>query len=176
MHMAVDIPELDQPGNRGLLRTSWFPLVMTDTALFSVIMLIAASHYAAAQGASETMKLNLLSLRCEAVQSVNRSLEAQDSKIVDDALLGAIAKMASYEAMFGTLENYTIHMQGLVRAINLRGGFMSLGLNGLLRRIVIWIDRNSAFLHGLALYFPGCTFSQGERLLDPNPGQFLGSS
>jgi hypothetical protein len=30
MNMAVDIPELDQPGNPGLLRTSWFPLVMTD--------------------------------------------------------------------------------------------------------------------------------------------------
>ncbi|KAF4342041.1 fungal specific transcription factor factor domain protein [Fusarium beomiforme] len=29
VHMAVDIPELDQPGNKGLLRTSWFPLAIS---------------------------------------------------------------------------------------------------------------------------------------------------
>lgn len=56
--------------------------------------------------------------------------------------------------MFGSLENYDIHMQGLSRVIGLRGGLTALGLNGLLHRIVVWIDRNAAFLHGSAMYFP----------------------
>lgn len=61
--------------------------------------------------------------------------------------------MASYEAMFGSLENYGIHMKGLSRVVGLRGGLTTLGFNGLLHRIVVWIDRNSAFLNGSAMYF-----------------------
>ncbi|KAJ5968215.1 hypothetical protein N7501_004463 [Penicillium viridicatum] len=170
MNMAVDIPELDQPGTPGLLRTSWFPLVMTEPALFSVIILLAASHYAALQSNPSGMRIDLLSLRCEAILSINCCLEAQQPGTVNDALIGAIAKMASYEAMFGSLENYSIHMQGLARVIDLRGGLTTLGLNGLLYRMVIWIDRNSAFLHGSAMTFVD------ELPPDPNPGQFLGSS
>lgn len=70
----------------------------------------------------------------------------------------------------GSLENYDIHMQGLARVISLRGGLTSLGLNGLLHRIVVWIDHNAAFLHD----FP--TSVAGEPLPDPNPGHFLGIS
>ncbi|KAJ5286659.1 hypothetical protein N7478_002345 [Penicillium angulare] len=172
IHMAVDIPELDQPGNRGLLRTSWFPLVMTEPALFSVIMLLAASHYASLQEKPSTMKMNLLGLRSEAIISINNCLEHHHGPdFIHDALIGAIAKMASYEAMFGSLENYNIHMQGLERIIGMRGGLNALGLNGLLHRIVVWIDRNAAFLHGSAMYFPHATFVSA-----PNPGHFLGSS
>ncbi|KAL4782254.1 hypothetical protein BJX76DRAFT_297592 [Aspergillus varians] len=174
MSMAVDIPELDQPGNRGLLRTDWFPLVMSEPSLFLVIVLIAASNYASVQTDSANMKLHLLGLRCEAVQAVNNSLVHHPSD-VSDALIGAIAKMASYEAMYGNLDNYAVHMQGLQRAVELRGGLFSLGLGGLLRRIVIWIDRNGAFLNGSTLYFPGESFAPGQPLPGPNPGHFLGA-
>ncbi|KAL4930962.1 uncharacterized protein BDV17DRAFT_29241 [Aspergillus undulatus] len=174
MSMAVDIPELDQPGSRGLLRTNWFPLVMSEPSLFLVIVLLAASNYASVQTEATDMKLHLLGLRCEAVQAINKYLELQPSA-VSDALIGAIAKMASYEAMYGNLNNYAVHMQGLQRAIELRGGLSSLGLGGLLRRIVIWIDRNGAFLNGSPLYFPGETFAPGQPLPDPNPGHFLGA-
>ncbi|KAL5046124.1 hypothetical protein BDW71DRAFT_71294 [Aspergillus fruticulosus] len=174
MSMAVDIPELDQPGNRGLLRTDWFPLVMTEPSLFLAIILLAASNYASVQTEPTGMKLHLLRMRCEAVQAVNKSLELQPS-FVSDALIGAIAKMASYEAMYGNLDNYAVHMQGLQRAVELRGGLNALGLGGLLRRIVIWIDRNGAFLNGSTLYFPGETFAPGQPLPDPNPGHFLGA-
>ncbi|KAI9036351.1 uncharacterized protein KD926_002063 [Aspergillus affinis] len=176
MSMAVDIPELDQPGNRGLLRTSWFPLVMTEPSLFLVIMLLAGSHYASVRDPSADLKLDLLRLRCETVNAINYFLQFQQKNGVNDALVGAIAKMASYEAMFGSMENYSVHMRGLTRAVGLRGGLTSLGLNGLLRRIVVWIDRNAAFLHGSSLYFPGATFVPGQALPDPNPGHFLGAS
>ncbi|KAL2824392.1 hypothetical protein BDW59DRAFT_162499 [Aspergillus cavernicola] len=175
MSMAVDIPELDQPGNRGLLRTDWFPLVMSERALFLVIMLLAASNYASVQSEPLDMKVDLLALRCEAVQAVNQALELQHPGSISEALVGAIAKMASYEAMYGDVDNYAVHMRGLERAVELRGGLLSLGLGGLLRRIVIWIDRNGAFLNGSTLYFPGETFAPGQPLPDPNPGHFLGA-
>ncbi|KAE8167166.1 hypothetical protein BDV40DRAFT_295754 [Aspergillus tamarii] len=175
VHMAVDIPELDQPGNKGLLRTSWFPLVMTNRALFLVIMLLAASHYASVSEHTAGMKLDLLNLRCKAVQAINDALKYQPSDRVSDALVGAIAKMGSYEAMYGDMGSYSVHMRGLTRAVGLRGGLSALGLNGLLRRIVVWIDRNAAFLHGSALYYPGATFAPGQAP-EPNPGHFLASS
>ncbi|KAL2865101.1 uncharacterized protein BJX67DRAFT_383099 [Aspergillus lucknowensis] len=175
MSMAVDIPELDQLGNRGLLRTDWFPLVMSERALFLVIILLAASNYASVQRERLDMRMDLLALRCEAVQAVNEALELEHPGSISDALVGAIAKMASYEAMYGSLDNYTVHMQGLEQAVELRGGLASLGLRGLLRRIVIWIDRNGAFLNGSALHFPGETFAPGQPLPDPNPGNFLGA-
>ncbi|KAL4802173.1 hypothetical protein BDV18DRAFT_66924 [Aspergillus unguis] len=173
MSMAVDVPELDQPGNRGLLRTDWFPLVMTEPSLFLVIVLLSASNFASVQIQPTEMKLRLLGLRCEAVQEVNKSLEYRPD--VSDALIGAIAKMASYEAMYGNVDNYAVHMHGLRRAVELRGGLNALGLGGLLRRIIIWIDRNGAFLNGSELYFPGETFAPGQPLPDPNPGHFLGA-
>lgn len=183
--MAVDIPELDQPGNRGLLRTLWFPLVMTEPVLFLVIMLLAASNYAtvrlppsnAADYSNHEVKQRLLGLRCEAVHGISQALASQSTHAsVSDALIGAIAKMASYEAMFGTLENYRVHMRALVRAVELRGGLDSLGLNGLLRRIVVWIDRNAAFIHGSELHFLGATLTSDQPLPEVNPGQFLADS
>ncbi|GAD98719.1 conserved hypothetical protein [Paecilomyces variotii No. 5] len=172
--MAVDIPELDQPGNHGLLRTRWFPLVMTEPAPFLVILLIAASNYASLHGGCD-MKADLLQLRCEAIRTINEALRDQ-KRALTDPVIGAVAKMASYEAMFGSLDTYNTHMTGLVRMVDLRGGLSLLGLDGLLRRICIWIDRNSAFLNGSSLYFPDDTFVPGEPLPGPNPGHFLGAT
>lgn len=166
--MAVDVPELDQPGHRGLLRTRWFPTVLAEPALFLVILLLAASHYASMHESAD-MKVDLLRLRYQAVQSINQLLH-DPNKPLDDGIVGAVAKMASYEAMFGSIENYHLHMRGLMRIIAQRGGLASLGLGGLLRRIVIWIDHNSAFLNGTTLYYPE------EKLAEPNPGHFLGAA
>ena len=172
--MAVDVPELDQPGSHGLLRTRWFPLAMTEPATFMVIMLIAVSHYATVHG-TEDMKLKLLHLRYEALQAINKKLSL-GPEAIDDALIGSVSKIASYEAMFGSLDNFKLHMQGLIQMIHLRGGLSSLGLGGLLRRIVIWVDHNSAFLYGLSPYFPFENFNPGEVSSHPNPGQFLAAS
>jgi Fungal specific transcription factor domain len=174
--MAVDIPELDEPTQPGLLRSRWFPLAVSDRALFLVIILLAASHYVSCYKRND-LRLDLLQLRYEAIHSINQALQVethnQDNNTLNDAIIGAVAKMASYEAMFGTLGGYNTHMHGLLQMVALRGGLVSLGLNGLLRRMVIWIDRNAAFLHGLReaeLYFPH------DELSPPNPARFLGES
>jgi hypothetical protein len=168
--MPVDIQEIDGPFNRGLLRTRWFPLAISSHALFLVILLLSTSHYAASHKDNK-LKVDLFQLRYEAVWSINQALE-NSHQTVDDTLIGAVAKMASYEAMFGTLNTYDMHMRGLSRMIELRGGLCSLGLDGLLQRIVIWSDYNSAFLHGSERYFPNATLNDAT----PNPGNFLGAS
>lgn len=171
--MAVDVPELDQPGNKGLLRSRWFPLIMTESASFLVIVLIAASHYASMNN-NQSLAVDLLRLKHETLASINQGMRNQKS-MLSDQLVGAVAKMASYEAMFGTQEAYKIHMTGVKHMVKLRGGLRSLGLDGLLGRMVLWIDRNASFLHGCPLYFPE-DFGPGLTITSPNPSQFLGAS
>ena len=57
-------------------------------------------------------------------------------------------KMAAYEAIFGEADAYKAHMAGLQRMIVLRGGLPALGVNGLLERMILWIDCNASQLLG----------------------------
>ena len=173
--MAVDIPELDHPGKKGSLRSKWFPMVITEAATFNVVILIAASHYAATHSIYGSAEI-LYRLKQDALWAIKRAL--QDAAVeVTDQLIGAVAKMASYEAMFGTEAQYHIHMTGLVKMIDLRGGLESLlALDGLLARMCLWIDLNSAFLLGTKLYFSHAKSLPGHSIPAPNPGHFLGES
>jgi hypothetical protein len=171
--MAVDIPELDQPGNHGLLRTSWFPLVISEASTFLVVLLLAASHFSSVSTAT-VGPVNLLKLKQQALEAINESLQSPKGSM-DDPIIGAVAKMASYEAMYGDVTTYQAHMRGLKKMIEMRGGLSSLGLNGLLRRMIIWIDTNSSFLNNTPLYFPGEQFAADDHKMEPNPGHFIGN-
>lgn len=169
--MATDMPELDEPQQPGLLRKRWFPLVMSEAATFQVIILLSASNYASLRY-SYGEGPSLLLLKSKAISSINTSLKDSDSPTSDE-LIGAVAKMASYEAMFGDQPTYEMHMRGLVKMVQLRGGLSSLGLGGLLARICVWIDRNSAFINHSPVYFP-CTSKDFE--IQANPSGFLSAS
>jgi hypothetical protein len=169
--MAVDIPELDQPGKKGLLRTRWFPLVITEPCSFYAILLLSASNVAALQH-HEKAAYDVLQLKAHAIASINEAFSSGDKARTSDAVIGAVVKMASYEAMQGDVESYRVHMAGVKRMVDLRGGLTSLGLGGLLRRIVIWVDLNSAFLLNLPRVFPGENFAEDQDD-EPNPERFI---
>ncbi|KAK7211546.1 hypothetical protein V2G26_018724 [Clonostachys chloroleuca] len=171
IHMAVDIPELDRPGNKGLLRSSWFPLVISDLAIFQTVMLLSASN-AASLKPNLYPNTYLLELKSDAINSINRGI-CHGVHWASDTLIGACAKMASFEAMHGNLDAFHVHMAGLCRMLELRGGLNALGLGGLLRRIIIWIDLNSAFLLKSERYFPGQSFGDDDDIVEPNPQSFL---
>ncbi|KAF4950770.1 hypothetical protein FGADI_7966 [Fusarium gaditjirri] len=170
VHMAVDIPELDQPGNKGLLRTSWFPLVLSHEAPFQTILLLSAANMSSVSGTSIPPS-RILQFRLQAISAIN-ALMATDHGM-SDALIGAVAKMASFEAMHGGVESYTIHMQGLYDMVKQRHGLDALGLNGLLRRIVLWIDINSSFLLQIPRWFPDEYFADARGSVEPNPERFI---
>ncbi|KAG5987217.1 hypothetical protein E4U52_007798 [Claviceps spartinae] len=183
-HMARDIPELDQPGNKGLLRSRWFPLVISDAAPFRVVMLLSAANYASVHNV-RGLGCHILHLKHEAIRAIDDALRHTYSanRCSDDFLIGAVAKMASYEAMHGDVASYRTHMEGLVRMLATRGGLHSLaGLGGLLRRMIVWIDLNASFLLDLPRYFPGTTFADVEpqrevvevlEPMEPNPERFI---
>lgn len=172
--MAVDIPELDYPGSRGSLRSKWFPMVITEASTLNVIVLIAGSHYAAQNSVHRSPEI-LCRLRHDALRAIQQSIKGCNGDLVSDQVIGAVAKMASYEAMFGTEESYHVHMKGLMRMVNLRGGIETLGLDGLLGRMLLWIDINAAFLLGTGLYFQHAKMRPGYSIGSPNPAHFLGA-
>ncbi|KAH6667538.1 hypothetical protein B0J14DRAFT_658988 [Halenospora varia] len=168
VQMAVDIPELDA-GTVGSLRSVWFPFSMTEPAVFLVILLLAASNYVSVSGDSSGIP-SLLLLKQKAIQCINQGLR-DPRRAKSCQLVGAVAKMASYEAMYGTYESYSIHMQGLSKMLEIKGGFNNLTLNGLLMRMCLWIDNNSAFLHNSSK-----RFFETSLGVSPNPGHFIGAS
>lgn len=150
-------------------------MVLTEAALCNIVLLTAASHYASFTSVPRA-KTCLYYLKHEAITAINR-LILSNNGIVDDQTIGAVAKMASYEAMFGEAELYHTHMKALVRLIDLRGGLNTLGLGGLLMRMVLWIDLNSAFLLNCPVYFKSATPLAGHiaMLEEPCPSHFLGA-
>lgn len=169
--MAVDIPELDHPGAKGSLRSLWFPMVISEQATLNVVILTAAFHYLSINGQQCKPEV-LYKMKQDAITAINQGL--RDSALAtSDQLIGAVAKMAAYEAGFaGDEAQYHMHMKGLVKMVELRGGLGSLGLNGLLARMLLWIDLNAAFLLQTQLYFPHTNALPGHI---PSPGHFLGA-
>ena len=172
--MAVDIPELDGPNASGLLRTSWFPLALSQPPCFFVVILLAACNLASVGGATGFAPL-LLNLKAQALRSLSVSLLTYEKlglgEQATDGVIGAIAKMASFEAMHGEVATYHLHMRALCRIIEDHGGLDKLGLCGLLGRIVLWIDVNSAFLLKTDRYFPReCVMATYQ---EPNPQAFI---
>ena len=156
-------------------------MVITSPATLNIVLLTSASHYAACKHLYRNREIQevLLHLKYQTIVSTNKLIRATNEcrEGYSDALIGAVAKMASYEAMFGVPELYHTHMRGLQSMIDLRGGLGALGLDGLLQRMVLWIDINSAFLLNSTAYFlPTVPLAGHVVLQQPNPSGFLGAS
>jgi hypothetical protein len=139
-------------------------------------MLLAAANFASINNIA-TLGCHILRMKHDAISAINKTL-LDDKRRASDCLIGAVAKLASFEAMHGDVPSYKMHMDGLMRMLELRGGLDSLGLGGLLGRIVVWIDLNSSFLLNVPRYFPGATFdgnqdSEVVEILEPNPERFI---
>ncbi|KAH6606835.1 hypothetical protein Trco_005988 [Trichoderma cornu-damae] len=174
VHMAVDIPELDEPGNKGLLRSRWFRLATTEISTFQVVLLLSAGNYITVKGGiAAEQGFEMEQLRIDALKSINLAMSEQ-SKALSDSVIGAVAKMASFEAMHGDEMCFRVHMNAVRRLVAMRGGLQNLGLGGLLRRMLIWIDLNGGFLLNTPRYWPGQTFAGNEEeIVEPNPERFI---
>lgn len=171
-NMAVDIPDLDGPDAKGLLRKVFFPFVLTDAASLHAVMLIAASHYGNVRG-SKSHTIDILSLRGMAMAEINRAL-ADPQRATSDQVIAAVSQVASYEALFGDHQIYNTHMTGLLRMVSLRGGLPALGLDGLIERLLLWVDANAAHIMGTHIYFDRAAFPSAARHPQPDPHRFAG--
>ena len=116
-HLAVPIPCLDGPSTEPLLRTTWLPLVLNDPITFQIVMLFTATHYATYADSlhRDALHTELLWLKQSALSSMVQELKKTFTRgsitqhqgrpgndCSTDAFIAAVAKMASYEAIFGS--------------------------------------------------------------------------
>ncbi|KAI4198912.1 MAG: hypothetical protein LQ350_004977 [Teloschistes chrysophthalmus] len=150
--LAVGIPELGQPNENGSLRSIWFPMVSADRRTLDLIVLTAATN-SISVGRAQCDPSILVKFKEHAISSINQALRGTNP-VITDRLIGAAAKMAAYEAGFaGDEKQYHVHMKGLIKMVELRGGLNSLGMNGLLARMLLWVDLNAAHVLKTATYF-----------------------
>jgi hypothetical protein len=91
-----------------------------------------------------------------AITEISSAL-ADDTHGITDQLIAAVVQMAAYEALFGDSVICHTHMRGLSRMVNMRGGLSTLGLDGLLEHLVLWVDANISHLIGSRLYLDKST-------------------
>ena len=136
------------------------------------VLLMAASHYCAVSPHSANL-IDLLYLKSKALTEINIALR-DPKRATSDAIIGAVMKMAAYEAVFGDSAVFSAHMQGLSLMLKMRGGLGTLGLDGLLERMVVWIDLNAAFICGLDKLFGNEEFPTLVEIEKPDPYHFAG--
>ena len=172
-NMAPDIPDLDGPEAKGLLRSRFFPFSLTDAASLHAVMLMAAAHYGNVWG-PRSHTIDILQLRGMAIREINGALH-DPGRATSDQQIAAVALLASYEALFGDRNIFHTHMTGLVRMVSLRGGLPALGLGGLLERILLWIDSNASHITGSRIYFDRTAFPSSVQHPRPDPHRFAGA-
>lgn len=151
-NLAAESPDLSGPRGQRLLHQVWLPFLLSDVTLLHSVMLLSASHCSSVRG-SDAHSIDIITLRGMAIRSINDSLH-DSAKAQGDELIAAVLNMASYEATFGDRETYAMHMHGLRKLVELKGGLSSLGLDGLLERMLLWVDSNASFNNGFDVFFP----------------------
>ncbi|CZR60017.1 uncharacterized protein PAC_09912 [Phialocephala subalpina] len=150
-YILVDTPSIDREGEVFLLRTTWFPFIMKSPTTFYAALAFAGSIYHFRKKLSLGHP-SLLNLRQKAISGINESLSSSKAG-PDDTTIGAVFCMSILESMYGDSDSYKVHITGLQRMVDMRGGLKSLGLEGLLERMILWLDFNHAKVHGTPWVF-----------------------
>lgn len=173
-NIAVDMTDIDGPNEKGLLRTKLFPLCMTHPSTMYAVLLMGASHFCIMNPEKGSL-IDLLALKARALKEINSAL-ADPKEAVTDAVIMAVAKIAAYESIFGDSEVFAAHMKGLQMMLKMRGGLSTLGLDGLLERMLVWIDLNACHLTGRDVFLGGEELPTTVGFEGPDPFHFAGIS
>lgn len=151
------------------------PRISKDPALLATAILIAAGHLLAIRRApmsQDTMRC-IYELRDFVIHSINEAIQDPE-RAVSNPLLVAILIVASHEGLQGSAKNYHIHMQGLLRMINLRGGLSKLNESQpYFREYIVWQDTNVAAIMGCKPYHLLADGSAGAPTVKPDSRMWL---
>ncbi|PVH80459.1 hypothetical protein DL98DRAFT_532003 [Cadophora sp. DSE1049] len=80
----------------------------------------------------------------ESLYYLQKSISAVNDDITDplkqasDSTIATVASMANIENLNGDPETAVVHLNGLKRMVEMRGGLSCLGMRGILQRVVLW--------------------------------------
>nr|POE86577.1 hypothetical protein CFP56_46761 [Quercus suber] len=120
--------------------------IFSDPNLLIIAMLISVRGLLSPSGESlpAYAHFHVIQLYNFLIKSVNTALDDKKRSLSNHTLV-CIALLAAYEVKHGSLDNYHLHMRGLVQMIELRGGIHAVGLQeSWIERFLLWNDVNSA--------------------------------
>lgn len=126
--------------------------LLSDPALTLSILLAAIHHKLLLAGTAHTYPREMMVLRSFALSAINQAIE-EPERATSDQLCFCVANMATYEAFMGTREAALVHLGGLEKMVNMRGGLDKLGLGGMLEKTIKWCDVGCSGVFGTPLVF-----------------------
>lgn len=149
---------------RGVVHEKYYPFVLSDPALLSAVTLVIISRLRYLQN-QQHATLPLLKLRGFVIDGIQTAL-VDPVRSTSDHIIMAVAIISVYEALFGHKELHRVHMEGLRRMIELRGGLNRLDLDGLLDPLLLWYDAHTASVTKSPLALKGLRSAAMYRQVD----------
>jgi hypothetical protein len=107
-NLTIPIPELDGISVTPVFRQTWVPFVIYEPVIFQIVVLFSATHYATFADSThiDHLVLELLTLKQYALTSLAERIRSEHNSRseISDVVIAAAAKLASYEAIYGTTE------------------------------------------------------------------------
>lgn len=146
--MAPGIIAVDFRHKSDLMRLDWFGTAMSNPGFMHSLLCTAALHqYMGGRGSINT----ILYHRAQAIASINMAISNPDPNVaISDANIGAVFNLLSVEESLvlpvfaqEPLEDdqpnqRQIHLNGLRRMIQLRGGLTAISSNRILQAFILW--------------------------------------
>ncbi|KAH8819441.1 hypothetical protein F5884DRAFT_760528 [Xylogone sp. PMI_703] len=104
----------------------WLPLALTDEALFHSILCGSALYSEVVLKTGDSLEKTKHMM--ETIRLLNKNLRDPRFKVTDGTII-AVAHLAEYECIAGNFKNWDVHIDGLYKMVELRGGFSTLGDN-----------------------------------------------
>lgn len=146
--MAPTVLAVDVRHRSTLMRSDWFGTAISDSGFMHSLLCTAALHmYVFGRGSIET----ILHHRAQAIAAVNTAISHPDVSIgISDANIGAVFNLLTVEESLVLphfererldeehVDQREVHMNGLRRMIQLRGGLMAINSNRILQAFILW--------------------------------------
>ncbi|CAO2657075.1 Nn.00g058780.m01.CDS01 [Neocucurbitaria sp. VM-36] len=187
--MAPGIIAVDIRHRSTLMRSDWFGTAISNPGFMHSLLCTAALHlYIVGRGSIET----ILHHRAQAIASINAAISSSDSAMgISDANIGAVFNLLTVEE--GLLLPFfeqeklnedqpnqrAIHLSGLRRMVQLRGGLNAISSNRILQAFILWHSTAHAIAsfeapnHSTLDYISSASFPRHPPGYCPNISQHL---
>ena len=146
--MAPGVIAVDFRHRSTLMRSEWFGTALSNAGFMHSLLCTAALHlYSVGRGSIET----ILYHRAQAIASVNAAISHPDASVgISDANIGAVFNLLTVEEGLllpifeqarideDQVNQRVIHMNGLRKMVQLRGGLMAINSNRVLQAFMLW--------------------------------------
>lgn len=146
--MAPDAIALDIRNKSDLMSSHWFGTAVADAGFMHSLLCTAALHqYMWGRGSVET----ILHHRAHAITAINSAITNPDPNIgIADANIGAVFNLLTVEEALrfpifdrersgdDQPNQMEIHLNGLRRMVQLRGGLKAINSNRILQAFILW--------------------------------------